>query len=127
MTNFQRSDCKIKVFFMPGLELVGWWEPKTFFLRTYDVKVYIYSEIFSIHYILRKNTNIKKFSFRQNKCYKKYTLFVLGALTHHSFTFNLWSLYELNHKVYPFSKDLYWIFHFWLCLVFTKVYIFVQQ
>ena len=45
--------------------------------------------------------------------------FLLRAPTHNSFTFNLWFLYELKHKVHHFSKNLCWLFHFWLYLVFT--------
>ena len=40
---------------------------------TYILKVYL------IHYTLRKNPNIKKFSFGQNKRYKKCTLFSFAS------------------------------------------------
>ena len=82
-------------------------------------------KVYSIHYVLRKNTNNKK-NYRQNKCYIKCTLFCSQAPNHHSF-FNLWFLYQLKHKVHYFSKSLCGYFHFWFPLVFTKVYIFVQQ
>ena len=42
----------------------------------------------------------KKISFAQNKRYKKSTLFLSRALTHHSFTFNLQFLYGLEHMVH---------------------------
>ena len=48
--------------------------------------------------------------------------FLPWAPTHHSFTFNLRLLHELEHKV-RLSKTVSGIFHF----VFIKVYIFVQQ
>ena len=57
----------------------------------------------------------------------KNVLFLLSRVpTHHSFTFNLWFLYELKHKV-RLSKTMSWIFHFWFCFAFIKVHIFVQQ
>ena len=43
-----------------------------------------------------------------------------------SFAFNLQFLRELKHKVDLF-KTVLGIFHFQLCLVFIKVFIFVQQ
>ena len=49
--------------------------------------------------------------------------FLLRAPTHHSFTFNLWFLYELKHKI----RTVCGIFHFRFRFVFIKVYIFVQQ
>ena len=45
------------------------------------------------------------------------------APTQHSFTFDLWFLYELKHKVRP-SKTLCGIFHFWFRFVFIKVHVF---
>ena len=48
------------------------------------------------------------------------------APTHHSFTFNSRSFYELKHKV-GLSKGVCGIFHFRFRFVFTRVYIFVQQ
>ena len=69
-------------------------------------------KVYSIRYILRKNTNNKKNSLRQNKCYKK-TLFTLtSSNTHHSFNFNLQFFCELKYKVHHFSKSLCGIFHF---------------
>ena len=52
--------------------------------------------------------------------------FLLRAPTHHSFTFILRFLYELNHK-FCLSKTVHGIFHFPFHFVFIKVYIFVQQ
>ena len=57
----------------------------------YIVKVY------SVHYTLRSNTNVKKISFWENKRYKNAIVFLSGAPTHHSFNFNLRFLYELKH------------------------------
>ena len=57
---------------------------------------------------------------------KNALFFLLQAPTHYSFTFNLWFLYELKHKV-RLSKTVCGIFHFWFRFVFIKVYIFVQQ
>ena len=57
----------------------------------------------------------------------KNALFSLSrASAHHSFTFNLRFLYELEHKV-RLSKTVCGIFHFRFRSVFIKVYIFVQQ
>ena len=57
----------------------------------------------------------------------KNSLFFLSrAPTHHTFTFNLQFLYELNCKAL-FSKTTRGIFHFRFRFVFTEVYIFVQQ
>ena len=91
------------------------------------VKVYIFSKFiwYTIHW---DKTQILKNFLRTNKRYKKDTLFLLGAPTHHSFTFDLQFLYDLKHKVqvYP-SKTMCGIFHFRSRLVFMNVYIFVQQ
>ena len=46
--------------------------------------------------------------------------------THRSFTFNLWFLDELKHKVH-LSKSVWGIFHFQFHFFFIKVHIFVQQ
>ena len=83
-------------------------------------------KVYSIHYRLRYNTNVKKIFFGQNKRNKKCTLFFLLAPTHHSVTFDSQFLQELKHKVH-LSKTVRGIFHFWLCLVFIKVYIFIYQ
>ena len=57
---------------------------------------------------------------------KNALFFLSRAPTHHSFTFNLWFLYEQKHKV-RISKTVYGISHFQFRSVFIKVYIFVQQ
>ena len=75
---------------------------------------------------MRWKANVKKNSFRQNKCYKGCTFFLLQASTHHSFTFNSQLLHELKHK-FHLSKTVCGIFHFRFHLIFIKVYIFVQQ
>ena len=57
---------------------------------------------------------------------KNALFFLLRAPTHHSFTFNLQFLYELEHK-FRLSKTVCGIFHFRFCFIFIKVYIFVQE
>ena len=57
---------------------------------------------------------------------KNVLFFLLQALTHHNFTFNLRFLNELKHKV-RLSKTVCGIFHFRFRFVFIKVYIFVEQ
>ena len=57
---------------------------------------------------------------------KNVLFFLSRAPTHHSFTFNLRFLYELRRKV-RLSKTVCGIFHFRLCFVFIKVYIFIQE
>ena len=52
--------------------------------------------------------------------------FLSGAPIHHSFTFTLQFSYELKHEVDP-CKSVRVICHFRFHLVFTKVFIFVQQ
>ena len=79
----------------------------------------------SIHWTLRKNANVEKNFFGQNKWHKNALFFLSRGTTHHSFTCNLRSLYELKRKV-RLSKTV-WVFLFRFRLVFTKVYIFVQQ
>ena len=53
-------------------------------------------------------------------------LFFSRAPTHHSFTFDLYFLYELKRK-FHLPKTLRGIFHFWSRLAFIEVYIFVKQ
>ena len=74
----------------------------------------------------RDKTNVKKFSFRQNKRYKKCPLFFLGAPTHHIFTLNLPFLYKLKHNVCP-SEDVWEILHFRFPFVFINVYILFNE
>ena len=76
-------------------------------------------KVYSVYYTLTQNPNVKKL--------QKNALFFLSRVpTNHSFTFNSQFLYGLKHKVHP-SKSACGIFHFRFCLVFIKVYIFVQQ
>ena len=56
-------------------------------------------KVYSIHYTLRQNTNVKKNCFGQNKRYKNALFFLSWAPAHHSFTFNLWFLYKLKYMV----------------------------
>ena len=73
-----------------------------------------------------KTQNLKKFHSDKINGTKNILSFLLGTLTHHSFTFNLRFLYELKHKV-RLSKTMCEIFHFRSRFVFVKVCIFVQQ
>ena len=57
---------------------------------------------------------------------KNALFFLSRAPTHHSFTFNLQFLYELNHKV-RLSETMCGIFYFRFRVAFIKVCIFVQQ
>ena len=57
---------------------------------------------------------------------QKIPFFLSWTPTHHSFTFNLWFLYELKHKV-SLPKTVCGIIRFWFRFVFIKAYIFVQQ
>ena len=59
-------------------------------------------------------------------CTKNTVSFLSRAPTHYNFTFNLWFLYELKHKVRLF-KTMCGIFHFRFRFLFVKVYIFLQQ
>ena len=76
--------------------------------------------VYSIGYTLRQNTNVETISFGQNKWYKKMPFFFLSrAPTHHSFTFNLWFLYDLNSK-FCLSKDVGGTFYFQFHFVFIN-------
>ena len=91
------------------------------------VKVYIFWNFiqYTIHW--DKTQMLKTISFGQNKRYKNTLFFFLSkAPTYHSFTFDLQFLYELKHMVLS-QKTVSWIFHFRFCLVFIKLYMFVQQ
>ena len=57
---------------------------------------------------------------------KNAAFFLSRAPAHHSFTFNLRFLYEVNHKL-RLSKTVCGIFHFRFRSVFIKVYNFVHQ
>ena len=78
----------------------------------------------SIFSILRQKANAKIFTWKKINVTKDALFFLLRALAHHNFTFNLWFFYELKQKV-RFSKSVCGIFHFWFRLVFIKL--FVQQ
>ena len=81
----------------------------------------------SVPYTSRKNRNVKKISFRQNKRRKKTPSFFFRELQLITvLLLNLLFLYDLKHKV-RLSKSLCQIFYFQFCLVFIKVYIFGQQ
>ena len=54
------------------------------------------------------------------------SLFLSQALTYHSFTFNLWFLHELKHKV-RLSKTMCTIFHFRFCFVFKFIFLFKKM
>ena len=69
---------------------------------------------------MRKNTNNKKNSLRQNKCYKKHFFSVTSSNTHQTFSFYLQFFYELKHKVCLFSKSLRAIFHFYSILFLLR-------
>ena len=78
---------------------------------------------YTIHW--DKTQMLKKIPLDKINSTKNTLFFLLQAPIHHSFTFNLWFLYELKHKV-CLSKTVCGVFHFWFCFVFIKVYIFVQ-
>ena len=69
---------------------------------------------------------LKEFPLDKIKGRKNALFLVSLASTHHSLTFNLRFLQELNHKS-RLSKTAYEIFHFRIGFVFIKVYIYVQQ
>ena len=81
------------------------------------VKVYTES-LFNTQYIEIK------FPLDKLNVVKNEVFFLSRAPTHHSFTFNLQFLYELKHMVH-LPKTVFGVFHFWFCLLFIKVYIFV--
>ena len=51
---------------------------------------------------------------------KNAPFFLSWAPTHYSFTFNLWFLYEMKHKV-RLSETVCGIFHFRFCSIFIKL------
>ena len=83
-------------------------------------------KVYSIHYALRWNTNLKNFALDKMNVTKNALFFLSRVPTHHSVTFNLRYLHELKHK-FRLSKTVCGIFHFQFRLVFIKVYIFAQQ
>ena len=81
-------------------------------------------KVYSIHYTLRQNKNVKKTSFGKNVT--KNALFVLSrAPFHHTFTFDSRFLYELEHKIW-FSKSVCGIFYFRFRFVFISL-LFLQK
>ena len=83
-------------------------------------------KVYSIHYTLRLNTNLKKIHSNKINGTKNAFFFLSWAPSHHSFTFNLRFLYQLKLKV-RLSKTVGRIFHFQFCFDFIKVCIFVPQ
>ena len=83
-------------------------------------------KVYSIHYTLRQITNVKQFPSDKVNGTKNALFFLSQAPSHHSFTFNLQSLYELNHK-FRLSKTVCEIFHFRFHFVFIKVYNFFNK
>ena len=69
---------------------------------------------------------LKKFPSDKINGTKNALFFLSQPPIHHSFTFNLRFLYELEHNV-RLSKTVCGVFHFQFCFVFIKVYILVQQ
>ena len=61
--------------------------------------------MYLMHYTLRKNTNVNKVSFKQNKRYKKCPLFSFANPNSSQFHF-------LQHHNLVSLKSVYGIFHF---------------
>ena len=100
---------------------------KTVWSNTFLISKNIYIlKVYSLHYTLRKNTNVKKLSFGESKQYNKCPIFSFVSSNSSQFTFNSRFLYELKHEV-RLSKSVCGIFHFRFCFIFIKVYFFVQQ
>ena len=79
---------------------------------------------YTIHW--NKTQILKTFPSDKINGTKNVLFFISWAPTHHSFTFNLWFLYELKHKV-CLVVFVCGIFHFRFRFVFVKVYDFLQQ
>ena len=79
---------------------------------------------YTIHW--DKTEMLKEFSSNKINGTKNALFFLLRVLTHHSFTLNLWFLYQLKCKV-CLSKNMCGIFHFRFRFVFIKVYTYIQQ
>ena len=73
-----------------------------------------------------KTQSLEKLPWDKLNGTKNALVFLSRAQTHYSFTFNLRLLYKVKHKVL-LSKTMCRIFHFRFCIIFVKVYIFVQQ
>ena len=83
-------------------------------------------ENFSIHYILRKNTDIKIISFRQQML-QKCTLFFCCEVQLITVLLLICDSYMSWNTTLTFLKIVVKFSIFWFLLVFTKVYIFVKQ
>ena len=79
---------------------------------------------YTIHW--DKTEMLKEFSSNKINGAKNALFFLLRVLTRHSFTLNLWFLYQLKYKV-CLSKSMCGIFHFRFRFVFIKVYTYFQQ
>ena len=79
-------------------------------------------KVYSIYYILRSNTNVKKIHSDKIGGAKNAVFFLSQALTHYSFNFNLRFSYDLKHKG-RLSKAVCNIFHFRFRFVLIKVHI----
>ena len=80
-------------------------------------------EVYSICYILRKNT--KK---SQTKQMLQKTLFSLrNSNTHHNIPFNFQFFYELKAKGSSILEKCAWDFHFLFHLGFTKIYFYFER
>ena len=117
------------IFVMPEI-LSGAWKKNILSLVWSNVFWYVKVCIFwkCIQYTIHCDTMqmLRKFPPDKINCTKDVLFFILRAPNHHIFTFNLWFLFKLNHKV-CLPKTVCGIFQFRFCLVFIKVYIFVQQ
>ena len=95
-----------------------------------DVFRYVKACIFwkCIQYTIRRDKTqmLKKIPLDKINSTKRALFFISRASTNHSFTFNVWFLYELKLKVRP-SKTVCGIFHVRFPFVFVKVYIFLQE
>ena len=90
------------------------------------VKIYIFWKCIQYTIHSDKTQMLNKFSLDKINSTKNALVLLSWAPTHHSFTFNLWFLYELKHKVCLF-RNVCGIFYFRFRFVFIKIYIFVRQ
>ena len=84
---------------------------KVYEVMFFNIKVCKFWKCVQYTLHLDKTRMLKKIPFGQNKRYKKCTLFLSRGPTHRIFTFNLWFLYELKHKI-RLSKTVSGSFHF---------------
>ena len=80
--------------------------------------------IYTIHW--NKTQMLKKFPLDEINGIKNALFFLSRPSSHHSFTFDFRFLYELKNKLL-LSKTVREIFHFRLCFVFIKVFVFVSK